>query len=213
LAVAALVRAAFRQVVTGGAVDEPWEDGRAALAVDERQAPILAWIDALPPAGRGELRAEVERQVGDLVRRWPGLRSAWLPRTRVPMRTVVGGLAEVALRVDLVVGRPPSDRSSVALVGITAGAVRPRHVLDRRIAAVLEAARSEAPPFAVATYSTRNGLLDLEPVTAPLLVATASWMADVVGGRDRDGDRCPACVLPGSGRDGAAAAPSAGADR
>jgi hypothetical protein len=120
------------------------------------------------------LRAEVDRQAEGLRRRWPPLDPAWLPRTRECLRVpLAGGGLELVTRVDLAIGRPAGDEASVALVDVTSGCRRPVHRYDRHLSALAETLRSGTPPFAVATYFTRSGELDVDPVTVELLVAAA----------------------------------------
>jgi hypothetical protein len=103
-------------------------------------------------------------------RRWPPLEAGWLPRTREAMRVpVLGGAIELSARVDLVVGRPAVDEASVAIVDVKSGARQVEHRDDLLYYALVEALRAGAPPFVAATYYTRTGELDVEPVTAPLL--------------------------------------------
>ena len=174
LACGVLVDALFRQIVTTGTVGDPMADAIDGLAIDERQAPLVAWIAALAPPDLAELRAEVDRQAEGLVTRWPMLEAAWLPRTQVPMRALVaGGRIELSARVDLVIGPPAAEEASVALVDLKSGVPRPGHRDDLRFYALVEALRSPAPPFAVATYYSRTGELDAEPVTRKLLLDAA----------------------------------------
>jgi hypothetical protein len=174
LACGALVGALFRQLVTTGTIDEPMVDGMDALGVDEHQAPLVDWIEQRSPSECSELRAEVDRQVDGLRRRWPVLDPAWLPRTQECLRVpLAGGRVELVTRVDLAVGRPGGDTSSVALVDVTSGTRRSAHRDDRHFHALAETLRGSAPPFAVATYYTRTGELDVDPVTTELLVGAA----------------------------------------
>ncbi len=174
LACGALIGVLFRQLVTVGFIDDAMTDGRAALAVDDRQADLLAWIDQLTGPELHELAAEVERQAEGLRRRWPVLAPSWLPRTQEAIRVrLAGGAFELSARVDLVIGRPAHEEASVALVEVSSGNPRVEHRADRHFAALLEALRSPAPPFVVATYYTRTGELDVDPVTDELLVAAA----------------------------------------
>ena len=64
LACAALVGALFRQVTTVGTVGDPVTEGLEALALDDHQVPLVAWIEGLARAERAELEAEVERRPG-----------------------------------------------------------------------------------------------------------------------------------------------------
>jgi hypothetical protein len=178
LACGALIDVLFRQLVTVGAFGDPFEDGLAGLGVDDRQQELLAWIDRMPAADRVELRAEVERQAGDLLRRWPKLDARWLPRTQEPIRAgLAGGAVELSGRVDLAIGPVAEEWASVALVEVTSGVRRPEHRSDRHFYALIETLRSPAPPFLVATYYTRTGELDTDPVTEELLAVAAARTA------------------------------------
>ena len=174
LACGVLIDALFRQIVTIGSVGDPMTDALDAMAMDERQASLVAWIDELAPADRAELRSEVDRQARGLGARWPVLEASWLPRTQESMRAILaGGAVELSARVDLAVGRPAEDEASVAIVEVKSGARRSAHRDDLRFYALVEALRNPAPPFAVATYYSRTGELDVEPVTQELLVEAA----------------------------------------
>lgn len=169
-----LIDALFRQLVTVGSIGDPIADGLAALSVDERQCDLVRWIEGLPVPTFGELRAEVTRQADGLVRRWPPLDPAWLPRTQEALRaTLCGGSVELSGRVDLAVGRPGGDEASVAIVEIKTGVRRLEHRADLHFYALIETLRRPAPPFVVATYYTRTGELDVDPVTDGLLLAAA----------------------------------------
>ena len=204
LACGALVDVLFRQIVTTGVVGDPMDDGLAGLATDGRQDELVAWICALAAADLAELRSEVERQAGGLAERWPPLEARWLPRTQESMRvTLAGGRVELATRVDLAVGGPADDEASVALVEVKSGRRRPEHRLDLAFSALIEALRSPAPPFAVATYYSRTGELDVEAVTGRLLVEAARRCVAgtrVLAGLGSDGEIgawCVACsVMP-----------------
>ena len=174
LACGALMDVLFRQLVTVGFFGDPMAYALAALAVDDRHAELLGWIEQLAGPEREELRAEVERQADGLRRRWPALDPSWLPRTQAAMRVgLADGSVELSARVDLAIGRPARDEASVALVEVTSGSPRAEHRADLHFYALLEALRSSAPPFVVATYYTRSGELDVDPVTDELLVGAA----------------------------------------
>lgn len=171
MACGALVDVLFRQLIAVGSIDDPMADGMAALGVDDRQQDLVSWIVGMPSTEREALRAEVERQAGGLLRHWPALDPAWLPRTQESMRVgLAHGAVELSARVDLAIGRPAEDEASVALVEIKAGGRRVEHRADLHFYALVEALRSPAPPFVVATYYTRTGELDVDPVTEELLV-------------------------------------------
>ena len=164
----------FRQLVTVGAIGDPMADGLTGLRLDDRQRELATWIERMDPPGRQELRVEVERQVDGLRERWPLLSPGWLPRTQEAMRVgLLGGAVELAARVDLALGGPPADEASVALVEIKSGTRRVEHRAELHFYALVETLRSLAPPFVVATYYTRTGELDTDPVTPELLTAAA----------------------------------------
>ena len=208
LACGALIDVLFRQLVTVGSIGDPMEDGLAALSVDDHQSDLVAWLGGLAGPERDELRAEVERQAYDLGRRWPALDPAWLPRTQETLRVrFSAGAVELSARVDLVIGRPSRDVGSVAIVEVKSGSRQVEHRADLHYYALLEALRSPAPPFAVATYYARTGELDVDPVTDELLVAAARRTAvgarrlvDLARGVEPDrrpGPLCARCsILP-----------------
>lgn len=170
LACGALIDVLFRQLVTVGRIGEPMADGLAGLRLDDRQRALTTWIDRLDETRRLELQAEVERQVAGLRARWPDLAPAWLPRTQEAMRIgLAGGTVELAARVDLALGGPAVDEASVALVELKSGARRVEHRAEVHFYALIETLRSLTPPFVVATYYTRTGELDTDPVTPELL--------------------------------------------
>lgn len=174
MACGAIVDALFRQLVTVGSIGDPMADGLAALVVDGDQDDLVSWIERLPGSARDELRLEVERQAEGLQQRWPALDPSWLPRTQESMRVrLAGGTIELSARADLTIGRPAGDEGSVAIVEIKSGARRIEHRADLHFYALLETLRSPAPPFVVATYYTRTGELDVEPITDELLMGAA----------------------------------------
>jgi hypothetical protein len=194
--------ALFRQVVTTGTIDDAMADGLEALSLDEFQAPLVTWIGRLTPGERSELRSEVERQADGLVRRWPSLDPAWLPRTRQTLRApLAGGRVDLVARVDLAIGRPNRAEASVALVEATSGERRLSHRDDRHFDALVETLRRGVPPFVVATYFTSSGEIDVDPVTPELLVGAArrcvvgmQAMAPPALGRSLDPGDHPYCA-------------------
>jgi hypothetical protein len=147
--------------------------------LDEYQAPLAEWIGQLPSAERSELRSEVERQADGLLRRWPTLDPTWLARTRETLRVpMADGRVELVARVDLAIGRPSRAEASVALIEATSGDRRSSHRDDRHLDALVETLRRGVPPFVVATYFTRTGEIDVDPVTPELLVAAARRCVD-----------------------------------
>ncbi len=174
IAVGALVDCLFRQLVTIGHIEDPMADGIAALSVDDHQSVLVDWIERLPSPQRVELSAEVERQVLGLVARWPVLSPGWLPRTQEPLKaSLADGHVLLSARIDLAIGQQAVENASIGIVELKSGRRRGEHRADLHFYALIEALRSPAPPFMVATYYSRTGELDVEPVSEELLLAAA----------------------------------------
>lgn len=174
MACGALVGVLFRQLVTVGRIADPMTEALEGLSLDDRQVPLVAWIEGLARAERAELDMEVARQARGLSDRWPSLDPSWLPRTGDAVRVPLGdGTVELTGRVDLAIGRPAGEVATTALVDLASGGRRPAHRHERGFQALVETLRSSVPPFAVATYYSRTGELDVEPVDHELLVAAA----------------------------------------
>ena len=130
-------------------------------------------VDRAPSGGRagriaGGGGAPGRRPRPTVAQAEPGL----VARTQEALRVgVADGAVELSARVDLAVGRPGQQWASVAIVEVKSGARRIEHRADLHFYALIEALRNPAPPFVVATYYTRTGELDVDPVTEELLVA------------------------------------------
>jgi hypothetical protein len=169
----ALVDALFRQWVTTGSMRDPMVDGLAALEVaDGDGGEVARLISELPAADRLQLAEEITRHATIIVDRWPRPNPAWLPRTQERLKVpLAGGRVVLSGVVDLALGGPSGERASVCIVEIKSGRRRVEHRGDIHFYALLEALRSGAPPFRVATYYTSTGELDVEPVTEAVLAA------------------------------------------
>jgi len=171
LARGTLVDALFRQWVTTGRLDDPWSDALGAVGVGDDGDGIAAFVASLPVERREALADEIADHAAGIVARWPVPSPTWLPRTQervvVPL---VGGRVVMSGVVDLAFGGPAGERASVCVVEIKSGRRRLEHRADLHFYALLETLRSGAPPFRIATYYTRTGELDVEPVTDDVLV-------------------------------------------
>jgi hypothetical protein len=209
LARGSLVDALFRQWVTTGAIDDPWADAVASFEVDGDRDGVVAFVAGLPETLRRRLAAEVAEHAANFIERWPVPSPAWLPRTQERIEVpLCGGRVVLAGVVDLVLGSPAQDRASVCLVELKSGARRLEHRPDLHFYALLEALRSGAAPFRIATYYSGTGELDAEPVDEDTLVRALSRALDgairlcrVAGGVEperRPNHLCAWCVgLPG----------------
>jgi len=170
LARGSLVDALFRQWVTTGRLDDPWSEALAAVSVGG-DGDIAAFVEALPVEGRHALADEIAEHATGIVARWPVPSPAWLPRTQERLVVpVAGGRVVMSGVVDLAFGGPAGEQASVCVVEIKSGRRRVDHRADLHFYALLETLRSGAPPFRIATYYTRTGELDVEPVTDDVLV-------------------------------------------
>ena len=125
------------------------------------------------------MTAEVAEHAANIVERWPVPSPAWLPRTQERLEVpLCGGRVVLAGVVDLVLGSPAQDRASVCLVELKSGARRIEHRGDLHFYALLEALRSGAPPFRIATYYSGTGELDAEPVDEDTLVGALARVLD-----------------------------------
>ncbi len=174
-----LVDALFRQWVTTGAIEDPWADAVAAFEVDGDRAGVVAFVDALPDPARSQLMAEVAEHAANIAERWPVPSPAWLPRTQERLEVpLCGGRVVLAGVVDLVLGSPAQERASVCLVELKSGSRRLEHRADLHFYALLEALRSGAPPFRIATYYSATGELDAEPVSEDTLLGALARALD-----------------------------------
>ena len=179
LARGSLVDALFRQWVTTGLVEDPWADALAALEADGDGDGVVSFVAGLPATQRSRMMAEVAEHGADIVARWPALSPAWLPRTQERLEVpLCGGRVVLAGVVDLVLGTPAQDRASVCLVELKSGTRRIEHRGDLHFYALLEALRSGAPPFRIATYYSATGELDAERVDEDTLVHALARVLD-----------------------------------
>ena len=182
LARGSLVDALFRQWVTTGAIDDPWNDAVAALEVDGDRDGIVGFVVGLPAAPRGAMVADVAEHAAHIAERWPVPSPAWMARTQERLEVpLCGGRVVLAGVVDLVLGSPAQGRASVCLVELKSGARRIEHRGDLHFYALLEALRSGAPPFRIATYYSATGELDAEPVGEDTLVSSLQRSLDGIG--------------------------------
>ncbi|HVA03840.1 MAG TPA: PD-(D/E)XK nuclease family protein [Acidimicrobiales bacterium] len=179
LARGSMVDALFRQWVTIGVIDDPWGDALAAFEVEGDRDGVITFVTGLPATHQRRLRAEVAEHATHISERWPVLSPAWLPRTQERLEVpLCGGRVVLAGVVDLVLGGPAQERASVCLVELKSGARRIEHRPDLHFYALLEALRSGAPPFRIATYYSGTGELDAEPVEEDTLVSALSRALD-----------------------------------
>ncbi len=179
LARGSLVDALFRQWVTTGVVDDGFDDALAALEVEGDPDGVVSFVAGLPTGPRRQMMDEVAEQAAHITAGWPALSPTWLPRTQERLEVpLCGGRVVLAGVVDLVLGRPAQDRASVCLVELKSGGRRLEHRADLHFYALLEALRSGAPPFRIATYYSATGELDAERVDEDTLLNALSRALD-----------------------------------
>jgi len=174
-----MVDALFRQWVTTGSIADCSSDALAALGAEGDRDGVGAFVAALPEPRRRELLEDVAEHVQDITRNWPVPSPGWLPRTQDRMEVpLAGGRVVLTGTADLAFGNPPGEHASVCVVEVKSGARRLEHRGDLHFYALLETLRSGAPPFRIATYYTRTGELDVEPVGEDVLVGALKRALD-----------------------------------
>ena len=174
-----MVDALFRQWVTTGSISDSTSDALGALAADGDRDGIVAFVAALPEPRRRELFDDVAEHARDITRNWPVPSPGWLPRTQDRMEVpLAGGRVVLTGTADLAFGSPAQQRASVCVVEVKSGGRRLEHRGDLHFYALLETLRSGAPPFRIATYYTRTGELDVEPVGDDVLVGALKRALD-----------------------------------
>ena len=176
----AVVASLFGQVVVTGRLDDPVEDGLAALEATGR-SDLVAFARGLPAAEQRSLERTVVAQAATMVSQWAMVSPGWLPRVADRLTVpLAGGRVVLRGRADLVLGAPSDGRASVCLVDVRSGDPQAAHGRYRRFVALLETVRSGAPPFRTATYYPAAGDVQVDEVTDELLAATVGEVLDAV---------------------------------
>ena len=201
LALGSLVDAAFRQWATVGHLENPLTDAIAAMDAAGDASGTAAWLRAQPKATRQKLDEDLKSHAARISEDWTALSPAWYPRTQERfVAPIAGGRVVLSGVVDLALGAPPHERASVCIVEVKSDKRRIDHRHDLHYYSLLEALRSGASPFRVATYYSSTGELDVENISEELLIAALLRTLDatvllcrVAAGIEPDGDPNPMC--------------------
>ena len=162
-------------MVTGCALDQPFEDALCAISVTARGPETLDALGRLPARERSALRSFVQERAAAIAAQWRPVPPAWLPRTGEQIRVpLAGGAVMLSAAADLVLGRPSDKTSSVCLVRLhekRSGDATEAARRTRRALALVETLRSGAPPWRVATYDPGARHLLVEDVDEELIAA------------------------------------------
>jgi len=170
LARGVLVDALFRQWVSVGEIDDPWEQAIEAIECSGEDA-VVSFVAGLDPDSRRRLAEQVREHASSIASAWPVSSPGWLARTQDRMEVpLAGGRVVLSAVVDLAFGAPCAGRASVCLVELKSGARRLEHRGDLHFYALLETLRNGAPPFRIATYYSSTGELDAEQVGEDVLL-------------------------------------------
>jgi hypothetical protein len=184
-----LVRCLFRQWITSGVIGDPMQDAIDALSISGDPDGILELVSGLDALTRSRLDEEVSRCASRIVRTWPDLNPAWLPRTKERITVpLCGGRVLLGATADLLIGAQATTEASVCIVLVEASRSVHLSKEGRRFCALLETLRSGAPPSRVATYSAATGELEVEAVDEHLLVAALLSTIDIIN-RHQEGQR------------------------
>lgn len=136
----------------------------------DRGGSLGGFLATLPPAGRGELRAQACNAVSTFLECWPSLPASWWPRTELPVRTeLCGGKVVLSGKIDLCLGRAIGNEARCLFVDLKTGGRYPAHLDDLRFYALIQALRIGVPPFRVASYYLDSASFAAEDVTEEIL--------------------------------------------
>ena len=172
LLVSCLVHALFRQLVTTGALGDPFPDALDALRLHPHRADLVRQITELNGAARAALAAEVTAQADHLRDLTPVFAPGWLPRTddRVSI-PLAGGRVVLSGVFDLLVGAPVLGHSSVCAVALTSGGPWGFARAALHYLALLETLRNDGPPFRLALLDSTVGRYVVEDLREEHLTA------------------------------------------
>ncbi len=167
----ALVRSLFRQWVTTGSIEDPLRDALEGQAASGDPEGAVDLVSNMTENQRHAFDNVVRLHAERIAETWPALSPAWFPRSHERLTIpLCGGRVMLAGIADLVVGPSAASEASVCLVEIETER-RTREPRDElHFLALLETLRAGASPSRVATYYTRTGELEAEPVDEHLLV-------------------------------------------
>jgi hypothetical protein len=177
------------------------DDAIGELAADDVGS-LGVFLQHLPPATRGELRARATNAVSTFLECWPALRASWWPRTELPVRAeLCGGAVVLAGKIDLALGRAVGAEARCLFVDLKTGSHYPDHLHDLRFYALIQALRIGVPPFRVASYYLDSAGFVAEDVTPDTLDIAArrtvegiERMVEVRAGRRPAAiNPCPRC--------------------
>ena len=150
-------------------VDHAMDD----LAANEAGS-LGGFLATLPPAGRGELRADATNAVSTFLECWPPLPASWWPRTELPVRVeLCGGKVVLSGKIDLCLGRAVGREARCLFVDLKTGGHYPSHLDDLRFYALIQTLRIGVPPFRVASYYLDSASFAPEDVTEETLEIAA----------------------------------------
>ncbi len=140
--------------------------------VDDSDSAIGSFLGGLDDADRAELRSDVNNIVADFIDQWPPLRTAWRPTTEARLRAeLCGGKVMLTGKVDLALGAPAGNEAGRVFVELKTGTMRPQHLDDLRLYALLETLRTGVPPRRLAVHLLDSGGLVVVDVTVDVLEA------------------------------------------
>ncbi|MBN2622836.1 MAG: hypothetical protein JXA83_05690 [Acidimicrobiales bacterium] len=140
---------------------------------------------------------DIAARIDLLAATWPTIEPDWWPRVEEPVRVRLGdGAVQLAGRLDLLLGGPPSARPPV-VVEVKGGRWYDGMRADGHFYALLAALRDGVPPRAVVTV-VADGTTQVEPVRPAVLVTAAERVAEAMQVAAAIAAGEPPAVHPGS---------------
>ena len=160
------------------------------------------FLGTMSDPARAELRGKAGNAVATFLECWPPLRSAWHPRTELPVRVdLCGGRIVLRGKIDLVLGQARGMEARCLFLDLKTGNHYSSHLDDLRFYALIQTIRIGVPPFRVASYYLDSAAFVAEDVTEETLEIalhrTEAGVAKIIELRTKQRDAtitpCPRC--------------------
>ena len=119
---------------------------------------LAEWLRGLTEFEHAELQVEVTELFIKVRTDLPPLQPGWQPRAESRARAeLCEGTCILTSKFDLALGSPKDGQARTFVVDFKTGGIRHQHQTEMRFYALLEALRTKAPPWRMATYYIDSG--------------------------------------------------------